>query len=1217
MLFLGVTAIFIAAITLLCEVTCRFVLQRRLGYQDSVWRIGLTLVCIAPLLSWFAVNTSGIEVPAVWRAPRIVEAPIPLDQTNRNTKGAIQSVTDTNNDANFIADVGAISEVNTSSVTRAVPINREATIQSTRSRESTFISLLLVAKWLAIAVSGLGAAYAFIRLWLAFIHLRQLAKQSIPIDGSQLQGLLESAARHVNWTGQLPSLRICPMVDTPQLTGFRRHALLLPSDFIELSKLQPNRVVRILTHEVAHAKRYDNIINLLMQLQLCVWWWHPLIHRMNRKLCVLREKLCDAIAMDAQRPEEYAQTLLDFAVRRSHKPQTNMRNLALRFDSTASQLRDRVSWILSTPSELQTKSIRKRTSAMITAAILVTIGLGSTLRLVTPQAIAQQPPESKPNEPALEQPAKTSSASEEATNEVEVTEENITRLPILASGREVSGLIVDADGLPTNATVYLIESSRRGYLLPTKPFVTNANEQGQFTFNDIDPGFYHIWAEHANSTTLFRMLRGHRISVRDEPERVDAIKLKLHAACEFKFNVIDAVTKAPVEGALVVPNAGDIVREATTDATGQAMLQGLSKVDWRFTVHKPGYAYALVLPPEIELGKSSSFTVELVKGVTVRGKVTDEKKQPLANSQVGLSRPLANFDQVMLPKIATDAEGRFEFQDVQKSFQYSIYADCNMHEPGTKSIDVGQANADINVDFVLKSLPQTVVTIKVVDEKDNPIKGARIICQKQSSMPEREVTTDAKGLCKMIFLVGSDGANPFGGSYGGGDSNPFGSNGGRITFFVSASGYASEDEARTAKSYANNKEIKVVMRKGHALKARIVKPDGTPARGVLVISSSKKSIDSFNEAITDRDGFFEFTDLLSTDHLDIVPDRPYVYINEYRVDIAESTTQVADIELQHEGLVRFRAIDAVTREVLPKYIIKAAHPNNGAPPPSRVYAYSQELENQGFTMTADQGTYFEVYGFPVDYQHKFIISAEGYETMRTADLISTKPVDSTLFDVAMVRLNPANHKAVTGKIMNYFSQRDLVVTLIGSKDPSWMPNWFEIQTERIEKQEGCDVYRRSLVDSTGNFRFDDVPRSIANFEIYYTDGSSMAQRFTGLKNDPNAAIQHFEVTPQKPNMLRVKLAPDKYPNMRHFSIRPKMNGYVPLDRGIAYMLAQINKRDANQSTDGIFEFKNLPQGTYELLLYDQKADSEKFNLVRTDEIVIPGGGSTKFFDYNE
>jgi beta-lactamase regulating signal transducer with metallopeptidase domain len=81
----------------------------------------------------------------------------------------------------------------------------------------------------------------------------------------------------------------------PSVAGMVRSHIHLPRGIDQL--LSENELAAVLLHEVAHAKRHDNLSRVTHEIVLCVLWFHPLLWLSRERLALYRELSCDESVM--------------------------------------------------------------------------------------------------------------------------------------------------------------------------------------------------------------------------------------------------------------------------------------------------------------------------------------------------------------------------------------------------------------------------------------------------------------------------------------------------------------------------------------------------------------------------------------------------------------------------------------------------------------------------------------------------------------------------------------------------------------------------------------------------------------------------------------------------------------------------------------------------------------------------------------------------------
>jgi len=78
---------------------------------------------------------------------------------------------------------------------------------------------------------------------------------------------------------------------SPSVRGVLYPRIVLPSGLDQL--LKQREFDAVLLHELAHARRRDNLIRMLYEVSLCVLWFHPLMWLAGTRMALYRELSCD------------------------------------------------------------------------------------------------------------------------------------------------------------------------------------------------------------------------------------------------------------------------------------------------------------------------------------------------------------------------------------------------------------------------------------------------------------------------------------------------------------------------------------------------------------------------------------------------------------------------------------------------------------------------------------------------------------------------------------------------------------------------------------------------------------------------------------------------------------------------------------------------------------------------------------------------------------
>ncbi len=95
----------------------------------------------------------------------------------------------------------------------------------------------------------------------------------------------------------------------PGIFGFLRPALILPARLPE--QLSPGQLEAVLAHELCHVRRRDNLFAAIHMVVEAIFWFHPLVWWIGKRMVVERELACDeeVLRMGCE-PADYVEGIL-------------------------------------------------------------------------------------------------------------------------------------------------------------------------------------------------------------------------------------------------------------------------------------------------------------------------------------------------------------------------------------------------------------------------------------------------------------------------------------------------------------------------------------------------------------------------------------------------------------------------------------------------------------------------------------------------------------------------------------------------------------------------------------------------------------------------------------------------------------------------------------------------------------------------------------------
>lgn len=182
-----------------------------------------------------------------------------------------------------------------------------ATVADTPSPSNGPAWVWVNAGQLVLMVWALGTMALLVRLGFAHRRMRTFQAMTRPAGSVRLQQRFETVAA---WSGRPDvELREAPSGWMPVTWGLRRVTVALP---VDAATWPQARVDAVLVHELAHVSRRDAWWQMLAEVTVACWWWHPLVWMIAASLRSERERACDdQVLAFGTRPTDYASDLVE------------------------------------------------------------------------------------------------------------------------------------------------------------------------------------------------------------------------------------------------------------------------------------------------------------------------------------------------------------------------------------------------------------------------------------------------------------------------------------------------------------------------------------------------------------------------------------------------------------------------------------------------------------------------------------------------------------------------------------------------------------------------------------------------------------------------------------------------------------------------------------------------------------------------------------------
>ncbi len=264
-----------------------------------------------------------------------------------------------------------------------------------------------------------GTPLTFALLATGIVGAERLRRGSRVIDDGPI---VEACARLRQTLGvtRRVTLAACERIAAPVLVGILRPIILLPPS--ALTGWSPDEIEMVLLHELAHVRRWDNLINLVQRLVESLLFFHPAVWLVSGWVRREREACCDAVVVNrTKRPHAYAEMLVALA---AQMPRSVLFLPAATSAMAAGPLRGRIRRILQLeddPMLVSGKSFAVVLGSLLVAGTLAVLYLPAVGQAEESATEITEVAEAEVSETTVEQAVESDNVTEIVADEVRLT----------------------------------------------------------------------------------------------------------------------------------------------------------------------------------------------------------------------------------------------------------------------------------------------------------------------------------------------------------------------------------------------------------------------------------------------------------------------------------------------------------------------------------------------------------------------------------------------------------------------------------------------------------------------------------------------------------------------------------------------------------------------------------------------------------------------------
>ncbi len=305
------------------------------------------------------------------------------------------------------------------------------------------------ADWLALARACMLPAWAggvlllSIRLLWGCAKISRLKRRGEAADAATLATVSQLTARLR--VSRPVRVLISSIADGPSVVGWLRPVLLLPAATV--LGLSPEQLEAVLAHELAHVRRYDYLVNMVQMLIETLFFYHPAVWWISRRIRLERELCCDDIAVGISGDAVgYARALVSLERMRVASPRVA---LGAALGAKDGPLLYRIERLLGV-------ARREPAPSRLPGIVAICLGLACFTPAVNPvKAQTPLPPAPVPHAPTLSAPrtAIQSSSKQAKRPLMQVIETNTQPVPLTNATDVLVEVSIDQSGSVNDARV--------------------------------------------------------------------------------------------------------------------------------------------------------------------------------------------------------------------------------------------------------------------------------------------------------------------------------------------------------------------------------------------------------------------------------------------------------------------------------------------------------------------------------------------------------------------------------------------------------------------------------------------------------------------------------------------------------------------------------------------------------------------------------------------